>query len=290
MSQNQVELFAYAKINLALAVTGRRSDGYHELESVMQSIGLSDRIRITLTERGIECSCGEWSGPENLAYQAARVFLAGLNTTSGIKIEIEKNIPVQAGLGGGSADAAATLYALNHLFQEPYSLEQLKSLAAGLGADVAFCLQGGTQWATGVGDVLKDLPLAPRIHLVIVKPWQGVNTALAYRTFDQESKFTHLSYEEWRKALALKQAEALAPLLYNDMEPASMKLLPEIARIKEDLQKEEGCLGALMSGSGSAVFGMFQSSEQAQRVVGSWQDKECKVWVTHTVERGHCHG
>ncbi|MEL1134840.1 4-(cytidine 5'-diphospho)-2-C-methyl-D-erythritol kinase [Desulfitobacterium sp. THU1] len=290
MSQKQIELFAYAKINLALAITGHRPDGYHELESVMQSIGLSDRIQITLTEGGIDCSCGEWSGPENLAYQAAQVFLAGLNTTSGIKIEIEKNIPVQAGLGGGSADAATTLYALNQLFQEPYSLEQLKSLAAGLGADVPFCLQGGTQWATGVGDVLKDLPLAPRIHLLIVKPWQGVNTAQAYRSFDQESKFTHLSYEAWQKALASKEAEALAPLLYNDLEPASMKLLPEIARIKGALQEEEGCLGALMSGSGSAVFGMFQSSEQAQRVAGSWQDKQDMLWVTHTVERGHCHG
>lgn len=290
MTKNQVEMFAYAKINLALAITGLRPDGYHELESVMQSIGICDRIRVTLVESGLECSCGEWSGPENLAYRAAQIFLAGLNKTTGINIEIEKSIPVQAGLGGGSADAAATLQALNKLFQEPYSQEQLKTLAAQLGADVAFCLKGGTQWATGVGEELQALPCAPKIDLVIIKPRQGVNTASAYRTFDQEGEFSYLDYDQWQGALKSGKTEAIVPLLYNDLEPASMKLLPEIARVKEDLVKQEGCLGALMSGSGSAVFGIIQSTEQAEGIAAQWKEKGYSAWVTQTVERGNSDG
>lgn len=290
MTTNQVEMFAYAKINLALAITGLRPDGYHELESVMQSIGIRDRIRVTLVESGLECSCGRWSGPANLAYRAAQIFLAGLDRTSGINIVIEKNIPVQAGLGGGSADAAATLQALNTLFQEPYSQEQLKTFGAQLGADVAFCLKGGTQWATGVGEELKDLPSAPKADLVIIKPRQGVNTGYAYRTFDQEGKFSHLDYDQWQRALKSGKPEALVPLLYNDLELASMKLLPEIARVKENLLKEEGCLGALMSGSGSAVFGIIQSTEQAESIAAQWEKKGYNVWVTQTVERGNIYG
>lgn len=286
-------MFAYAKINLALAITGRRSDGYHELESVMQSIGLYDRIWLTLTEGGIECICGEWSGPGNLAYRAAKVFLAGLNNTDvkGVRIEIEKNIPVQAGLAGGSSDAAATLQGLNTLFQEPYSQEQLLAMAAGLGADVAFCLKGGTQWATGVGEQLSVLPPVPRIYLVIVKPQQGVNTAQAYGAFDQEGHYSKLNYEKWQKALKSGKIECLLPLLHNDLEQASVKLLPEIAQIKGDLLKEAGCLGVLMSGSGSAVFGIFDSFSQTQDIARKWNDnRKYRIWVTHTVERGNIHG
>ncbi|TWH58928.1 4-diphosphocytidyl-2-C-methyl-D-erythritol kinase [Desulfitobacterium sp. LBE] len=290
MIKNQVEMFAYAKINLALAITGRRPDGYHELESVMQSIGIYDRIRVTLAEGGIQCSCGKWSGPENLAYRAAEAFLSGLGSSQGIHIDIEKNIPVQAGLGGGSADAAATLQALNKLFEEPYTEEELKSFAAQLGADVAFCLKGGTQWATGVGEELKGLPHAPKINLVLIKPDQGVNTAEAYRAFDQEGKFSHLDYAGWQEALASGRAESLIPLLYNDLEPASMKLLPEIAWVKEELMKQNGCLGALMSGSGSAVFGIVQTEEQAEKIAAIWRERNYHVWVTHTMERGNIYG
>lgn len=290
MIGNQVEMFAYAKINLALAITGLRPDGYHELESVMQSIGIYDRIRVSLKGRGIQCLCGEWSGPENLAYQAAEAFLEGLSSDQGIHIEIEKNIPVQAGLGGGSSDAAATLQALNGLFKEPYTQEQLKALAAKLGADVAFCLKGGTQWATGVGEELLDLPSAPKINLVLIKPYQGVNTAQAYRTFDQEGTFSHLDYAAWQKALTTGTTENLVPLMYNALESASIKLLPEIAWVKEELLKQEGCMGALMSGSGSAVFGVIQTKEQAQRIASIWRDNQYDVWVTHTMERGNIYG
>lgn len=286
MRRNKVIMFAYAKVNLGLAITGRRPDGYHELQSVMQSIGLHDRITVSITESGIECSCGELSGSENLAYRAAQLYLAGLDRMKGIHIEIEKNIPVQAGLAGGSSDAAATLQALNILFQEFYSQEQLHEIAIRLGADVAFCLVGGTQWATGVGECLEPLPSAPRLDLIVIKPSQGVNTGEAYRVFDEEGKSTVLDSQAWKNALKLGTVREISQLLSNDLEQASMKILPEIVCIKEALLKETGCLGALMSGSGSAVFGILESREQAEEVATRFRKMGYDVWVTQTVERG----
>lgn len=286
MSRNQVTTFAYAKVNLALAITGRRSDGYHELQSVMQSIGLYDRITVSITESGIECSCGELSGPENLAYRAAQLYQAGLDRMKGIYIEIEKHIPIQAGLAGGSSDAAATLKALNALFQEFYSQEQLHEMAVRLGADVAFCLEGGTQWATGVGEHLERLPSAPQLDLILIKPRQGVNTGEAYRVFDAEGKSTVLDNQAWKAALKSGSVREITPLLSNDLEQASMKILPEIYRIKEALLKEIGCLGALMSGSGSAVFGIIESREQAEEIATQFRKKDYDVWVSQTIERG----
>lgn len=288
MSRNKVTTFAYAKVNLALAITGRRPDGYHELQSVMQSIGLHDRIMVSITESGIECSCGELSGSENLAYQAAQLYLTGLDQMKGILIEIEKNIPVQAGLAGGSSDAAATLQALNLLFPESYTQDQLHEIAVKLGADVAFCLEGGTQWATGVGERLELLPSAPRLDLILIKPRQGINTGEAYRVFDAEGKSTVLDNQAWKAALKSGGVREIIPLLYNDLEQASMKILPEIAQIKEALLKETECLGALMSGSGSAVFGVIKSREQAEEIATRFRKKRYDVWVTQTMERGAC--
>ena len=286
MNRNQVTMFAYAKVNLALAITERRSDGYHELQSVMQSIGVHDRITISMTESGIECFCGELSGSENLAYRAAQLYLEGLNQTKGVAITIEKNIPVQAGLAGGSSDAAATLQALNILFLKPYSQEQLHGIAARLGADVAFCLEGGTQWAIGVGERLEHLPAAPRMDLILIKPKQGVNTGEAYRVFDEEGKYTLLDHQTWKAALESGNVQKITSLLSNDLEQASIKILPEIACIKEALLAEIGCLGALMSGSGSAVFGIIESSELAEEIAIRFREKGYDVWVTQTIERG----
>lgn len=286
MGSNQVITFAYAKVNLALAITGRRPDGYHELQSVMQSIGLHDRITVSMTESGIECSCGSLSGSENLAYRAAQLYLEGLKQRKGIYINIEKNIPVQAGLAGGSSDAAATLQALNILFEMPYSQEQLQSIAARLGADVAFCLEGGTQWATGVGERLEYLPAAPCMDLILIKPKQGVNTGEAYRVFDAEGKNTLLDKQVWRASLESGSVHKIIPLLSNDLEQASIKILPEIAHIKEALVEEPGCLGALMSGSGSTVFGIIESSHLAEEIALRFRKKGHEVWITQTVERG----
>lgn len=285
MDRKQLTTFAYAKINLGLAIISRRDDGYHELQSVMQSIGLHDRVNVSLTESGIQCLCGHLSGPDNLAYRAAQLFLDGRNLIKGIRIEIEKSIPIQAGLAGGSSDAAATLRALNRLFEEPYSQEELLRLAGQLGADVAFCLEGGTQWATGIGELLERLPSSPLMDLIVIKPPQGVNTAKAYRVFDEEGKSHPLDLEAWKESLASGEVERIIPLLSNDLELASMKILPMIAEIKNQLL-EAGCLTALMSGSGSAVFGVVGSKAQAEDLADQFRKRDYQVWVTQTIERG----
>jgi 4-diphosphocytidyl-2-C-methyl-D-erythritol kinase len=158
-----LKIAAYGKINLTLHITGKREDGYHTLDTIMQSVSLADILTVRLTEQqGVQvtCSLENLSGEENLVHKAAVMFLEKANKTHvGVSVYIEKNIPVAAGLGGGSTDAAALLAGLNQLFQHPFSLDELKEMALTLGADVPFCLVGGTQLATGIGDVSARAPV-----------------------------------------------------------------------------------------------------------------------------------
>lgn len=282
MKEDCLVTFAYAKINLGLAVREKRLDGYHELQTVMQSIGLYDTLNLSFTGCEIKCICGGLSGPKNLAYQAAERFLKGLNLKKGVQIEIKKKIPIQAGLAGGSSDAAATLRGLNRLFNKPYSQEELFEIANQLGSDVAFCLQGGTQWAEGRGEKLFALPAAPEMDLILVKPWQGINTGESYQRFDQLGKEHPLSFDAWQEALNSQSIEKIASLLSNDLEVGSQAILPEIADVKRELVKA-GCYNALMSGSGSAVFGIARSETEAQEIALSFKNKGYSVWVAKTI-------
>ena len=283
MKQSFLTTFAYAKINLALAVQGIREDGYHELQSVMQSIALHDIVRVRRYGEKVVCRCGALSGPENLAYKAAVLFQEQCGQFGGIEIEIEKHIPVQAGLAGGSTDAAATLRLLNQLYEEPLDREVLLALAGRCGADVAFCLLGGTMWAAGRGEQLELLPTAPKLDLVLIKPFAGVNTKEAYRQFDLVGQGGRLKRTDWERALAQGSTQQIADLLYNDLEPASIHLVPEILKFKQQLLEAE-CYGALMSGSGSCVFGIAQGKQHAIEVAGQLRKKGFKnVWVTRTV-------
>lgn len=283
MEQSFLAAFAYAKINLALAILGKREDGYHELQSVMQSIALHDIVRVRRCGEKVVCRCGAYSGPENLAYKAALLFFEQLGRSEGIEIEIIKNIPVQAGLAGGSTDAAATLRLLNQLYGEPLSQEMLLTLAGRCGADVAFCLKGGTMWATGLGEQLEVLPATPALDLVLVKPFAGVNTGEAYRRFDLTGQRGRLVKADWLKALSQNAVRQIADLLYNDLELASIQMVPEISVLKQ-LLLEAQCYGALMSGSGSCVFGIAQGKQHARAVVGQLREKGFNnIWVTQTV-------
>lgn len=287
MNVDNLVTLAYAKINLGLAVKGKRSDGYHELQTVMQTIDLHDTVRISLSSNNdIECLCGRLSGPRNLAYQAAKLFREGLNSQQGIRIEIDKRIPIQAGLAGGSADAAAVLRGLNQLWKQPYSQEEILQLANQLGSDIAFCLAGGTQWAEGRGEKLLPLTEAPEMSLVVVKPQQGINTGESYRQFDQRGESHLLSFEAWEEALKSGSIQRIALLLSNDLEAGSQQILPLIGGLKNGLLKE-GCLGALMSGSGSAVFGIAASEEQAQRIAHSLKARGYSAWATKTIAPGN---
>ena len=283
MEQSFLTTFANAKINLALAIQGIREDGYHELQSVMQSIELHDIVRVRRHGEKIVCRCGALSGSGNIAYQAAREFMSQLGQSDGIEIEIEKRIPIQAGLAGGSTDAAATLRLLNQLYGNPFSNGELLKLAAQCGTDVAFCLKGGTMWATGRGERLDVLPPVPRLDLILIKPYAGVNTREAYRRFDRVGQFGRLIKEEWEGILTAGSAQQIAGLLYNDLEQASIQLVPQIHNFKESLL-EAGCYGALMSGSGSSVFGIAQGEQHARQVAEQLRKKGFKnVWQTKTI-------
>lgn len=284
MEQSFLTTFAYAKINLALAIQGIREDGYHELQSVMQSIALHDIVRVRRRGEKVVCRCGSLSGPGNIAHKAAVLFFEQIGQSDGIEIEIEKHIPVQAGLAGGSTDAAATLRLLNRLYEEPLSREALLTLARKCGTDVAFCLRGGTMWATGRGERLEALPTAPTLDLVLTKPFSGVNTREAYLRFDSVGQGGHLNQMDWAEALAQNSTQQIADLLYNDLELASTQMVPEILVLKQQLLEAE-CYGALMSGSGSCVFGIAQGKQHAIEVAGMLRKKGFKnVWVTRTVD------
>lgn len=272
MGEKSIEVLAPAKINLALAVSAKRADGYHSLETVFQSISLVDRVKVTLKKsRGISCFCGDLSGEKNLAYQAARLFVEqcqveGLSGgQAGIEIAIEKKIPVQAGLAGGSSDAASVLRALNILFSCPFSYDTLLELAKKCGSDAAFCLKGGTQWGEGTGTDLKDLPPAPEMDILLVKPSRGISTAEAFRIYDEIGEYSALNMDLWVDLLKAQDRKTIAMKLSNSLEKAAFRLLPELIGIKELLLRG-GCLGALMSGSGSAVFGIVQNQDKGKEI------------------------
>lgn len=288
-----LEMFAYAKINLGLAVTGKRDDGYHNIETVFQSIDLGDVVRLRAIPEGIVCKCGEWSGTANLAYRAAELFLQNLKTkfsalspgtgNNGVEIEIEKFIPAEAGLAGGSSDAAATLTLMNRLHGSPYSAAELDQMGARLGADVAFCLHGGTIWAWGRGEKLARLPDAPKLDLIIVKPDEGVPTPAAYGRLAQMKAYGRLRRADWEEALQSGNRDRLAGLLYNDLERPSFQLVPKIAGIKKELLRL-GCKGALMCGSGSAVFGIGEDEDHVQAMAAVLQRRGyTRIWVAHTI-------
>ncbi|NLL52620.1 MAG: 4-(cytidine 5'-diphospho)-2-C-methyl-D-erythritol kinase [Peptococcaceae bacterium] len=272
MESYTIKLLAPAKINLALAVKNKRADGMHSLETIFQTVSLYDRIEVALRDGAIICHCGELSGEKNLAYQAAVLFLDKyqslnpLNSKVGMEITIEKKIPHQAGLAGGSSDAAAVLKALNVLFAKPFSYHELCQLAQQCGSDTAFFLKGGTQWGEGTGSELTELPSAPEMDLIIVKPERGVDTAAAYRTFDEIGVCSNLCFNTWQRLLVKKDVRAIGEKLFNSLEIAAFKLVPEIKEIKNIL-KEKGCQGVLMSGSGSAVFGLLQDVEQGKQII-----------------------
>jgi len=283
MEQSFLTTFAYAKINLALAVQEIREDGYHELQSVMQSIALHDIVRVRRRGEKVVCRCGALSGPGNLAYKAAVLFMEQCGESEGIEIEIDKHIPIQAGLAGGSTDAATTLRLLNQLYGKPLDREGLLVLAERCGTDVAFCLRGGTMWATGRGELLELLPAAPDMNIVLVKPVAGVNTREAYRRFDLVGQGGSLTKLDWEKTLTQGSIQQMADLLYNNLESASIQMVPEIAKIKQHFL-DAGCYGALMSGSGSAVFGIAQGKQHAIKVAGRLRKSGYRnVWISKTV-------
>lgn len=257
---------AYAKINLTLDIVGKRSDGYHEVEMIMQSVSLHDIITLEPNNSGeITLSCTKDNVPtdkRNIAYKAAELYYDKITETcEGLHIAIEKNIPVEAGLAGGSADAAAVLIGLNSVHGNVLNIEQLCDIGKNIGADVPFCIVGSTMLATGTGTSLSKLPDMPNCSIVVAKPSFSVSTPQAYKSFDAcEPKDMTKYNKAAMNALEKQDFAALCDNMFNAFERViSHESIDSIKTV----MKECGAIKAQMSGSGPSVFGIFDNDQDA---------------------------
>ena len=272
---DQIKERGYAKINLHLDITGRLEGGYHQVETVMQSISLFDEITlIPRLEAGFDASCdvpGVPTDEKNLAVRAAALFAGRIGVRGGAHIAIEKQIPMAAGMAGGSADAAAVLRGMNRLYGLPLTLDELCKLGATLGADVPFCIVGGTAYADGRGDVLHSFPSMPACHLVAACGGEGVSTPWAYGVLDrlhgdfgENSQYRPRSVDTLRRVLETGDLRQIAGAMYNIFEEPILAERPVAAELRR-VMEEQGARRAMMSGSGPSVFGIFDDRERAER-------------------------
>jgi 4-diphosphocytidyl-2-C-methyl-D-erythritol kinase len=259
---------APAKINLSLDVLHKRPDGFHEVEMVMTTIDLADRIELTnLTDDTIKILSHNRFVPDdgrNLAYQAAQLLKDRLDIKKGVAISIDKVIPVAAGLAGGSSDAAATLKGLNRLWDLGLSLDELAELGSEIGSDVSFCVYGGTALATGRGEKIEHLPAPPNCWVILAKPTIGVSTADVYKNLNV-SNVQHPSTEAMISALNRNSYSDICSNLGNVLESVTLDMYPEVAQIKDQMERF-GADAVLMSGSGPTVYGLVQYESRLHRI------------------------
>lgn len=262
-----ISLKALAKINLGLDVVRRREDGYHEVRMVMQTIHLYDRLEMEKTAtQGIELSTNLSYLPvneNNLVYRAGKLLMDEFGITEGIKVYLNKRIPVAAGMAGGSTDAAAMLYGMNELFELGLSREQLMERGVRIGADVPYCLMRGTALAEGIGEILT--PLAPMVKcpVLIAKPAISVSTSFVYQNLKLDVDTKHPDIDRLIKDIRKQDLGAIAGDMGNVLESVTIPNYPVIAQIKEQMM-DSGAINAMMSGSGPTVFGLFEEEETAQ--------------------------
>lgn len=284
---DHLTLNAYAKINLSLDVLGLRDDGFHQVEMVMQSISLADKLRF---ERASDLclTCNDPTLPtdtNNLVLKAARILKNRYKVSQGARIYLEKNIPVAAGLGGGSSDGAMTLWGLNILWDLRLSAGELLNIAGELGSDVPFALIGGTIFAQGRGEKLTTLPPLPRLWLVLVKPSVAVSTKEIYKKWDELAVSAQVSQTYTPKlvqALENGQGDLAWKFFGNHLEEVTTRLYPEVKKIKEKLL-ENGAKRAVMSGSGPTVYGIMEGKEAALKVQRQLKKHYAHVYVAHTL-------
>lgn len=265
---NEVKKKAYAKINLGLDVIRRREDGYHELKMIMQTINLYDLLTVSirddqqiLMETNLSSlPCNE----NNLVVKAAQLMIDTYGLKQGVQIELIKHIPVAAGMAGGSADAAATLKAINELFELNISNEELMKLGVRLGADIPYCILEGTALSEGIGEILTPLPAIPACHILIVKPNVSVSTKFVYQNLELTDETQHPDVDGMVTAIHNNELSEIISRLGNVLETVTIPKQPKVALIKEEMLRL-GALGALMSGSGPTVFGIFPNYRLAKR-------------------------
>lgn len=276
---------AYAKINISLDVVGKREDNYHLLKMIMQNIDLYDEITINKIEKDIVLRCNKKFIPtdeRNLAYKAAKIFMDTYNLQGGVFINIKKNIPVSAGLAGGSTDCATTLKLMNKLFDINASDEELINIGVNLGADVPYCIKGGTALCEGIGEEITQLePFIGHI-LILVKPPFSVSTKEVYRSFDIDKARIHPRTQSLIKAMEEHDLNFVSIYMKNLLENVTIRNHRSISIIKEKMI-EFGALGSMMSGSGPSVFGFFDDMFKAQMCYDQMKNEYKDVFITRTV-------
>lgn len=280
---DELILKAYAKINLGLDVVRRREDGYHDLRMVMQTIGVFDEIRLTksndegsfiLTTNKEELPCDE----KNLMVKAAKLMWEAYHLPGGIIMHLEKNIPMAAGLAGGSTDAAAVFNGINRLYELNLPVEELQKLAVKIGADIPYCIVGGTYLAEGIGEVLTPLSALPEVPTVLIKPDFDVSTGYVYTHLNLNENTIHPDIDKQSEAIASGDLTGMAKLMGNVLETVTIERYPEIEEIKNDL-RAFGSYGAMMSGSGPSVFGLFEDEGRAEEAGKRMAEKYPKAAV-----------
>lgn len=287
---DSIVLKANAKINWTLKVERRREDGYHDLDMLLSSVTLHDRVKITRTFiQGIKVNVwGHYvsGGESNIAYKAAEVFFKAMGAKYSCRIDIQKHIPVCAGMGGGSADAAAVLIGLNELFKKPFALAQLMKLGAELGADVPFMLVGGLARVRGIGEDIDRLKCPHIYNLVGVMPKRGASTRNVFSKFDINECKVFPDNDEMYPSLASGEVKAIAEHLGNSLEGVTSSLCPDIIHIKQALM-DCGAAGAQMTGSGALVFGLFKREADALQAADKLKNSGMgRVYKFNTASRG----
>ena len=287
MNFQRVDVQTHAKINLTLDVLGKRQDGYHNIRSIMQSISLNDRVSLTKTEGGISVECTHPEvpcGSSNLAFRAAQELKEAADVNYGVHIRLFKNIPVAAGLGGGSADAAAVLRGLNRLWNTGFDINKLREIGRRIGADVPFCLTGGTVLAEGIGEELTPLKPISRIWMVLFKPPFGVSTAEIYNAHDRLKREYPQSTEAFLVEMEQGNIDTMVAAMGNALEETTADLYPEVADIISRL-KARGVQKTFMCGSGPTVCAIAASGAAAERLKKEYTDFNGKIFIAYTVPR-----
>ena len=265
---DKITIHAMAKINLGLDVLRRRENGYHDVKMIMQTVDLYDTLSFKKSERpGIilytdhdMIPCDE----SNLVYKAAAMLMEKYQVKQGVEISLQKQIPIAAGMAGGSTDAAAAFVGINRLFDLQISTETLKQMAVDIGADVPYCIEGGTALSEGIGEILSPLPTPPSCYLVIAKPDISVSTAYVYGNLQLEKLEHHPDIDGMIEAIKKGSLEEMCSLMENVLETVTKEKHPVIGELEEIL-KAEGAIKSMMSGSGPTVFGIFKDKESAAK-------------------------
>ncbi|GFN36695.1 4-(cytidine 5'-diphospho)-2-C-methyl-D-erythritol kinase [Tepidimicrobium xylanilyticum] len=282
---NEIALESYAKINLALDILYKRDDGYHEINTIMQQIDLKDRVVIRNKDSGIDIQCNNKDVPidrNNLVYKAWEKIREKTGINRGVGIIIDKKIPIAAGLAGGSSNGGAVLKGLNLLWDLNLSDEELMEIGKKIGADVPFCIMGGTAWARGIGEKLTKLKGFSGYNILLANVGIPVSTEWVYKNMDLKSIHERIDIERIIKYMEEGNLLKLGQSIENVMEPVVMTKYPQVKMVKEDMIKF-GALGSLMSGSGPTVFGLFDDEEKLYRCKRELEKKVPNVFVTKTL-------